>query len=223
MRCRSISAFFSTFAISSFSWRRISASCTFTSPSFSTWRMRTASVITCCCITFAWMSYDLSACACCRLTISRYCAFLISRSRCASACAASDSASASTRSWSACALATAAARIASARFIAVSRSASADATSASRRMRAMSGRPMFVMYSFLSRTSLMVKEMTSSPILLMSSAHVARMRSPTISGSFTVCSTESCPMMPRRCPSITKRISPSRAASDLVKNCSAAV
>ena len=62
--------------------------------------------------------------------------------------------------------------------MAVSRSASAVATSASRLMRATSGLPMLVMYSFLSRTSLMVNEMTSSPILLMSSAQVARMRSP---------------------------------------------
>src|SRR5437868_2245691 len=71
----------------------------------------------------------------------------------------------------------------------MSRSASAVATSASRLMRATSGRPMLVMYSLLSRTSLMVKLMTSSPILLMSSAQVERMRSPTISGSLTICST----------------------------------
>ena len=95
-------------------------------------------------------------------------------------------------------------------LIAVSRSASAVAISASRLMRATSGRPMFEMYSFLSRTSLMVKEMTSRPILLMSSAQVARMRSPTISGSLTICSTVNWPMMPRRWPSITSRIRPSR-------------
>ena len=101
--------------------------------------------------------------------------------------------------------------MASARLMAVSRSASAAATSASRLMRAISGRPILVMYSFLSRTSLMVNETTSSPILLMSSAQVARMRSPTISGSLTICSTESWPMMPRRWPSITRRMRPSRA------------
>src|ERR1039457_2223358 len=77
---------------------------------------------------------------------SRYCAFLISRSRCASACLAWDSVSASTRSWSACALATADSRVATARRMAVSRSASAVATSASRLMRATSGLPMLVMY-----------------------------------------------------------------------------
>ena len=147
----------------------------------------------------------------------------MSRSRCASACLACESVSAMTRSWSACALATAAARVASARLMAVSRSASAPATSASRLMRAMSGRPMLVMYSFLSRTSLMVKEITSRPILFMSSAQVARMRSPTISGCFTISSTVSWPMMPRRCPSMTRRISPSRSSSLLVRNCSAAV
>ncbi len=48
---------------------------------------------------------------------------------------------------------------------------------------------MLVMYSFLSRTSRMVKLMTSSPILLMSSMQVERMRSATISGSLTICST----------------------------------
>ena len=62
--------------------------------------------------------------------------------------------------------------MASARLMAVSRSASAVATSASRLIRATSGRPMLVMYSFLSRTSLMVNEMTSRPILFISSAHV---------------------------------------------------
>jgi hypothetical protein len=49
------------------------------------------------------------------------------------------------------------------------------------------------------------------PILFMSSAQVPRMRSPTISGCFTISSTVSCPMMPRRCPSITSRIRPSRS------------
>src|SRR5213075_2750862 len=63
----------------------------------------------------------------------------MSRSRCASACLASEAVSAATRSWSACALATAAARVASARLMAMSRSASAVATSASRLMRATSG------------------------------------------------------------------------------------
>src|SRR6266850_1357255 len=110
----------------------------------------------------------------------------MSRSRSASACLASDAVSAATRSWSACAFATAAARWDSARLMAMSRSASAAATSASRLMRAMSGRPMLVMYSFLSRTSFRVKLTTSSPILFMSAAHVERMRSPTISGSFTM-------------------------------------
>src|SRR5258708_3063681 len=61
--------------------------------------------------------------------------------------------------------------------MAMSRSASAAATSASRLMRAISGRPILVMYSFLSRTSLSVKLTTSSPILFMSAAHVDRMRS----------------------------------------------
>src|SRR5712692_9906530 len=67
------------------------------------------------------------------------------------------------------------ARMASARLIAVSRSASAAATSASRLMRATSGRPILLMYSFLSRTSLMVNDTTSSPILFMSSAQVRRL------------------------------------------------
>src|SRR3989442_8734306 len=80
----------------------------------------------------------------------------MSRSRCASACLAREAVSAATRSWSAWALATAAARVASARLMAISRSALAVATSASRLMRATSGRPMLVVYSFLSRTSLMV-------------------------------------------------------------------
>ena len=39
-------------------------------------------------------------------------------------------------------------------------------------MRATSGRPMLTMYSFLSRTSLIVNDTTSSPILFMSSAQV---------------------------------------------------
>ena len=97
----------------------------------------------------------------------------------------------------------------------MSRSASAVATSASRLMRATSGRPIFEMYSFLSRTSLMVNEITSRPILLSSSAQVPRIRSPTISGSLTICSTVNCPMMPRRWPSITRRISPSRCSRRL--------
>src|SRR6266404_3531866 len=147
----------------------------------------------------------------------------MSRSRSASACLASEAVSAATRSWSACAFATAAARWDSARLMAMSRSASAAATSASRLIRAMSGRPMLVMYSFLSRTSFSVKLTTSSPILFMSAAHVERMRSPTISGSFTICSTVSWPMMPRRCPSMTSRIKPSRCSGRLVRNCSAAV
>src|SRR6266705_3539841 len=108
-------------------------------------------------------------------------------------------------------------RVASARLMAMSRSASAAATSASRLMRATSGRPMLVMYSFLSRTSLMVKLTTSSPILLMSSAQVERMRSPTISGSLTICSTVSCPMIPRRWPSITRRIKVQLSVEQIVK------
>ena len=82
---------------------------------------------------------------------------------------------------------------------------------------------MLVMYSFLSRTSRMVKLTTSSPIFDMSSMQVERIRSATISGSFTICSTVSCPMMPRRCPSITRRINPSRMSGDFERNCSAAV
>src|SRR5215510_11458347 len=104
---------------------------------------------------------------------SRKLACLTWRSRCASACAACEIVSASTRSLSACALATAAARMASARLIAVSRSASAAATSASRLILATSGLPILVMYSFLSRTSLIVNEMTSRPILFISSAQMA--------------------------------------------------
>ncbi len=69
----------------------------------------------------------------------------------------------------------------------------------------------------------MVNEITSRPILLMSSAQVERIRSPTISGCLTISSTVNCPMMPRRCPSITSRISPSRSSGGLVRNCSAAV
>src|ERR1022692_3734514 len=90
-------------------------------------------------------------------------------------------------------------------------------------MRATSGRPMLAMYSFLSRTSLMVNEITSSPILFMSSAQVERIRSATISGCFTISSTVSCPMMPRRWPSITSRIKASRSCGGLVRNCSDAV
>src|ERR1035438_4226585 len=51
----------------------------------------------------------------------------------------------------------------------------------------------------------MVNEITSSPILFMSSAQVERMRSPTISGCLTISSTVSWPMMPRRWTSITRR------------------
>ena len=58
--------------------------------------------------------------------------------------------------------------------MAVSRSASAPATSACRLMRAMSGRPMLEMYSFLAGTSSMVKEMTSRPILDISPARGAQ-------------------------------------------------
>ena len=65
------------------------------------------------------------------------------------------------------------------------------------------------MYSFLSRTSLIVKETISRPILSMSSAEVARMRSATISGCLTISSTASWPTIPRRWPSMTSRISPS--------------
>ena len=61
----------------------------------------------------------------------------------------------------------------------------------------------------------MVNEITSSPILFMSSAQVERMRSPTISGCFTISSTVSWPMMPRRWPSITSRIRPSRSCGGL--------
>src|SRR3984957_4543408 len=110
-----------------------------------------------------------------------------------------------------------------ARLMAVSRSASAVATSASRLMRATSGLRILGMYSFLSRTSLIVNEITSRPILFMSAAQVPRMRSETISGCFTISSTVSWPMMPRRWPSITNRIRPSRSWSLLVRNCSAAV
>ena len=57
---------------------------------------------------------------------------------------------------------------------------------------------MLEMYSFLARTSLMVKEMTSRPILDISPAQVERIRSPTISGCLTISSTVSWPMIPRR-------------------------
>ena len=50
-----------------------------------------------------------------------------------------------------------------------------------------------------------------------------RMRSETISGCFTISSTVSWPMMPRRWPSITRRIKPWRSSSVLVRNCSDAV
>ena len=50
-----------------------------------------------------------------------------------------------------------------------------------------------------------------------------RMRSPTISGCLTISSTVSCPMMPRRCPSSTRRINPSRSCGVFVRNCSEAV
>src|SRR5579883_1725794 len=69
----------------------------------------------------------------------------------------------------------------------------------------------------------MVNEMTSSPILFMSSAHVERMRPPTISGCLTISSTVSWPIMPRRWPSMTSRMRPSRSAGGLVRNCSDAV
>src|SRR6266478_6227961 len=52
---------------------------------------------------------------------------------------------------------------------------------------------------------------------------VERMRSPTISGSLTICSTVSWPIMPRRWPSMTRRIRDSRCSGRLLKNCSAAV
>ena len=82
---------------------------------------------------------------------------------------------------------------------------------------------MLMMYSFLSRTSLIVNETTSRPILFMSSAQVERIRSATISGCLTISSTVSWPMMPRRWPSMTSRIRPSRCGGVLVRNCSAAV
>jgi hypothetical protein len=69
----------------------------------------------------------------------------------------------------------------------------------------------------------MVNDTTARPILFMSSAQVERMRSATISGCFTISSTVSWPMMPRRWPSITSRIRPSRCGGVLVRNCSAAV
>ena len=110
-----------------------------------------------------------------------------------------------------------------ARLMAVSRSASAWAMSASRRMRATSGRPMLLMYSWSSITFLMVKETTSRPILERSSATVSRTRPATISGSLTICSTVSRPTIPRRWPSITSRIRASLSVRGLVRNCSAAV
>jgi hypothetical protein len=61
--------------------------------------------------------------------------------------------------------------------------------SACRLMSTVSGLPMLAMYSFLSRTSRMVKEITSSPILSMSCATLERTRSETISGSLTSDST----------------------------------
>ena len=121
------------------------------------------------------------------------------------------------------ALATAASRMAAARLTSVSRRASAAAMSASFLIRAMSGLPMLTMYSFLSRISRMVKLTMSSPILLRSSAHVLRMLWLIVSGSFTIDSTVSWPTMPRRCPSMTRRISPSRSSGLLLRNCSAAV
>ena len=127
-----------------------------------------------------------------------YSARFRSRSRTASACRVWLAVSAMTFSCSAAASAIFDSRIACARLMAVSRSASAVAISAARRMRATSGRPMFMMYSLLSRTSRIVNEMTSSPILLMSAATFERMRSATISGSLTICSTVNWPTMPRR-------------------------
>src|SRR6185503_13828515 len=56
MRCRSTSACFSTVAISSFSRRTISASCTLICCSRSICCTRTASATTCCCITLVWIS-----------------------------------------------------------------------------------------------------------------------------------------------------------------------
>ena len=122
-----------------------------------------------------------------------------------------------TRSWSAAARAIADSRIVSASRIAVSRKASAAAMSAFRFTRAMSGRPMFAMYSFLSLTSLMVKEMTSSPILSMSPATFSRIRPATISGCLTISSTVNWPTMPRRWPSIESRIRFSRSAGGLAQ------
>ena len=105
----------------------------------------------------------------------------------------------------------------------MSRSASADAIFAVRLIAAMSGKPMFTIYSFLSRTSLMVNDTITRPILSMSSADVARILSATISGCFTISSTVSWPTMPRKWPSITSQISPSRSTAFFVSNCSAAV
>ena len=61
MRLRSYSACLSTVAVSSRSRRWISASCTLTSCSFSTWWMVTSSARTCCCMMLPWISYALSA------------------------------------------------------------------------------------------------------------------------------------------------------------------
>ena len=141
---------------------------------------------------------------------------MTSRSRWASACLAREAVSAVTRSWSAIALATAASRMAPARLTSVSRRASAAAMSASFLIRAMSGLPMLTMYSFLSRISRMVKLTMSRPILFRSSAQVFRMLWLIVSGSLTIDSTVSWPTMPRRCPSITSRIRPSRSAGVLV-------
>ena len=82
---------------------------------------------------------------------------------------------------------------------------------------------MLAMYSFLSLTSLMVNEMTSRPILSMSSATFSRIRPATISGCLTISSTVNWPTMPRRWPSIESRIRFSRSAGVLRRNCSAAV
>ncbi len=82
---------------------------------------------------------------------------------------------------------------------------------------------MFVMYSFLSRTSLMVNEITSRPIFSISGVTVLSIFEPTFSGSLTSSSTVSWPTMPRRWPSITRRIKPSRSCWLLLRNCSAAV
>ena len=82
---------------------------------------------------------------------------------------------------------------------------------------------MLVMYSFLSRTSLMVKRDHFKAHLVHivraggahAVAHHFRLFHDLFHGN--------CPMMPRRWPSITRRISASRSLSVLVRNCSAAV